>query len=379
MLRTMNRRQFLSTVPLCGMGLKANLLNGRIMNPDTVTYLNNPALQTVREGYRGAPFRNGRFLNENRAYADKSFRDVLKWMLSPNPQKQEKVDDTFALQSRFIGNVERLPQNSLVWLGHASFLMRIGDRVIVTDPCLTHPPMSHRLVDLPIHPTECSKIDYVLISHGHFDHLDEPSLGLFQSPTTRALIPLKMSSLIRSMNKRIDTQEASWYQEYSIGESFRVTFLPAQHWHLRVPWDRNKVLWGGFIIQAAGSTIYFAGDTGYAGHFKDMFELFGPIDYCLLPIGAYRPDYIMKENHMNPEEAVRAFHDLHGRVLIPMHYGTFDLADEPLGEPVRWLREIQKENGIQGTLIIPDVGEVVRIDVATVPKKEILEQGGEGR
>ncbi|MBL7960329.1 hypothetical protein JNL27_08815, partial [bacterium] len=134
-----------------------------------------------------------------------------------------------------------------------------------------------------------------------------------------------------------------------------------QHWYLRVPWDRNKILWGSFMIEYKGKRFYFAGDTAYADHFSAIAGLFPSIDYCFMPIGAYKPEYVMKTNHTNPEEAVHGFHDLRGKTFLPMHYGTFDLADEPRGEPIRWLKKIESDRNIDGALKIPEIGEVILI------------------
>jgi L-ascorbate metabolism protein UlaG (beta-lactamase superfamily) len=120
------------------------------------------------------------------------------------------------------------------------------------------------------------------------------------------------------MNKFIDVQEAGWYQQFQLDTSFKVYFLPAKHWYLRAPWDRNKILWGSFLIEYKNKKFYFSGDSAYDTHFKTIGQLFGDIDYCFMPIGAYKPSYIMQSNHMNPEEAVRAYIDLKGKHFIPM-------------------------------------------------------------
>jgi len=355
------RRTFLKFIGL--EGLQVWLARNEFLEINdekpAVHYVKNDALKTVRKDYAGSPMRQNKFLNENLMDANKGFGAVFKWFLSKNPQKDEKKSDGFRLTTVKLPPLDEIRQDCLIWLGHAAFLMRLDSKWVLTDPCLTAPPLQERLADLPIAISDIRPLDYVLISHGHFDHLDTESLGSLTLKNVTALVPLRMSDLVTTMNKNIVPQEAAWYQEFTIKEKFKIFFLPAQHWYSRTPWDRNQILWGSFLITIGDKKIFFAGDTAYADHFKEIHELFGDIDLCLLPVGAYKPSYIMKPNHTNPEEAVRAFHDLHGTVLIPMHYGTFDLSDEPLGEPIRILRSMADERRIKGELKIPNVGEVV--------------------
>ncbi|GAB3820526.1 hypothetical protein GCM10028895_20930 [Pontibacter rugosus] len=145
-----------------------------------------------------------------------------------------------------------------------------------------------------------------------------------------------------------------------------VYFMPASHWHRRGVLDMNKVLWGSFVIKTPTLTLYFAGDTAIAPHFEEIEELFGPMDVCIMPIGAYKPAFLMQKSHMNPHEAIKAYNLLRGGMFIPMHYGTFDLSDEPASEPVRLLEQVAATGVLQG-LRIPAIGEPVLLhDMAQV-------------
>jgi L-ascorbate metabolism protein UlaG (beta-lactamase superfamily) len=168
-----------------------------------------------------------------------------------------------------------------------------------------------------------------------------------------ALVPLNNGEYFEK--KGIKVQEAGWYQKYQINHEVEVYLMPAKHWNRRGLFDFNKTLWGSFIIRYKGTTIYFAGDTSMGDHFEEIARLFPDIDYCLLPVGAYKPESIMKEAHLSPQEAYKAFHLLAGKTFIPMHFGTYDLGDEPLGEPKRVL-EAYADNNIK----IVKVGEVVK-------------------
>lgn len=303
---------------------------------------------------------DGRFVNTNLSTSGAPFSSLFKWWTSPNPQKDEKEKDTLDIPFQTLPDLKTIQRDCMIWLGHAAFLFHLDGKWLLTDPCLTAPAFQKRFTSLPI-PIQQLDVDYILVSHGHYDHLDSTTLAELPSQKMRALVPLKMGETIRSLNKHVDVVEAGWYQEFPLNEKFRIYFLPAQHWYLRVPWDRNKILWGSFMIEYAGKHIYFAGDTAYAPHFRDIAQLFPSIDYCLMPVGAYKPEYVMKTNHTNPEEAVRAFNELNGKTFLPMHYGTFDLADEPRGEPVRWLKKLESEGKIHGELKIPAVGEITFI------------------
>jgi len=175
----------------------------------------------------------------------------------------------------------------------------------------------------------------------------------------KVLIPLNGSRLFSGKKlRKINRQEASWYQEYNISEDIRIIFLPAKHWGRRGLNDFNKTLWGSFLIIANGMKIFFAGDTAYCEDlFKEIRQLFGDIDICLLPIGAYSPAFLMQREHTNPEEAVQAFSDLGGKLFIPMHYGTYDLSNEPLGEPIVRLRQRAIEKGVENQIKELSVGE----------------------
>lgn len=217
--------------------------------------------------------------------------------------------------------------------------------------------MIKRMAALPCSIYDLIGIDYLLLSHGHRDHYDESTVNqlLDQNPKMELLLPLKLSQLLKSKRKKATYQEAAWWQQYQITKDIEVTFLPAKHWNRRYLHDFNRQLWGSFMIKAPELSIYFAGDSAYDGHFQEIKEVMGSPDVCMMPIGAYKPEYIMKEAHMNPQEAVQAFHDLDGGVMIPMHYGTYDLSDEPLGEPVRMLKSMEKK--MQGRLLISEVGQ----------------------
>lgn len=317
--------------------------------------LQNPNLPILKTGYTGNPVADNRFINpytENEPSAKHRFSDLLKWRFSDNPYKaqKEREKNQPGLKIVHSPHLRDTQKDYILWLGHASFIIQINGKRILTDPCLTAPPMFTRYTELPV-PLENIQPDYLLISHGHYDHLDSDTLE--HCNHAKAFIPLKMVEVIQEMNDTIQCEEAGWYQQYTLGEGFEVVFLPANHWYRRTPFDKNEILWGSFLIKTPNKTFYFAGDTGYADHFKEIHQLFGKVDIAFLPIGAYEPRWFMKSSHMNPQEALKAYQDLGADILVPMHYGTFDLTDEPLSLPPKVL----KEHTTTETVRYLDIGE----------------------
>jgi L-ascorbate metabolism protein UlaG (beta-lactamase superfamily) len=185
---------------------------------------------------------------------------------------------------------------------------------------------------------ELPKIDVVLISHNHYDHLDLESLKRIDRKFHPIfLVPLGDDKLL-TQNGIQNVWPMDWWEDFKVKDT-SITFAPTQHWSARGLFDKCESLWGSFFIKSPDLSIYFAGDTGLASHFKQIRERLGRPDLALLPIGAYEPRYFMKVNHMNPEEAVLAHLDLSRPVSIGMHFGTFPLADEAYDEPPQRLKE----------------------------------------
>ena len=318
----------------------------------------NPDLPFVRPDFPGNYFQDGQFRHAQYASEEVSMSRVLRWQLSANPQKQEKENDPFQVKCVRDASFLTSSEDVLVWLGHASFFIRMQGVSLITDPCWTDLPMIKRKVGLPCAVNDFKNIDYLLLSHGHRDHYDTDCVNrlIAQNPSMEVLLPLRLSKLLGSQRTSVPYQEAAWWQRFHVKPGLEIIFLPARHWNRRWLNDFNQQLWGSFLIRSESRTVYFAGDSAYAGHFTEIRQWLGAPDVCLLPVGAYKPPLIMQEAHMKPEEAVRAFHDLQSATMIPMHYGTYDLSNEPMGEPVRKLKAMQAEGDIQGLKFL-SVGE----------------------
>lgn len=322
------------------------------------TLKNNPKLRTIKDDYQGNTLINGIYVNGDIMERPKSFWDVLKWQISKNPQKKEKKEEGFAL--KVIDNNKFLHHhnNVIVWLGHSCFFIRINEVNILTDPCLKDLPFISRKAGLPCEITEIQNLDYILMSHGHRDHFDLASLKpiLKHNPDVEFLTPLDFHSLLNGLHTNC-YQEAGWWQEFEIEEDISIHFLPAIHWNRRGLTDFNLMLWGSFMISDGTTNIYFAGDTAYGPHFQEIGNFYSKVDHCLMPIGAYKPIDFMKDAHISPEHAVTAFNELQAAQFIPMHYGTYDLSDEPLGEPIKMMRDFHAQGLLNGLLTELSIGE----------------------
>jgi L-ascorbate metabolism protein UlaG (beta-lactamase superfamily) len=308
---------------------------------NNIEYKINPDLPILKEGWKGNTVINGRF-DETIGSGNTSLGSVLKWIFSRNPQRKEKRNDTFKLPVQHFNPFD-VQENSIVWFGHASFLINVNGVRLITDPCFFNLATNKRKITMPCPVDLLKSIDYLLVSHDHRDHFDRKSVEVLvrNNPEMKALIPLGGNRLFseKKLNS-VETQEAGWYQEYKVTAGVRIIFLPAKHWGRRGQNDQNKILWGSFLIIVNNTKIFFAGDSAYDEQlFKEIKHLFGDIDICLLPIGAYIPQWFMSRAHVNPEEAAQAFLDLGGKWLIPYHYGTYELSDEPIGEPLSRLQK----------------------------------------
>ena len=329
-------------------------------NNNAIRHIRNERLETIKKDYRGNKTINGRFANGDELYNPK-FSNVLRWQLSRNPQRNEKKQDNYVPAVQAGSAFLESDKDMVVWLGHCSFFIRLGGVTFLTDPIFFDLPMVPRKVGLPCPPEHLRNINFLLLSHGHRDHLDKKTIrtAFAHNPQLKALVPLRAGDLLRGIDPQLPYQEAGWYQKFDLvpGE-VEVYFMPAAHWHRRGLSDINKVLWGSFVLRTPTTSIFFAGDSAIGPHFEAIEELLGPMDVCLMPVGAYKPTFLMSKSHMNPHEAVKAYNHLHGGTFIPMHYGTYDLSDEPPGEPVRLLRQVAAGGMLQG-LKIPAIGEPV--------------------
>lgn len=310
----------------------------------TKRYEKNPNLETLlpESEWKGNPLdRKGNFLNTEFEF-ETNFSQVFKLLTGKKPQAKIKKADKW--QQEVIKNNNFLigNQDVLVWLGHASFFMRLNGISILVDPVFFSLPNLPRMTKMPLNPEQFKDLDYILVSHNHRDHCDKKTLKLLakNNPNTIYLTSLRLDKYIRRWTKSNNIQTAGWYQTYQT-ENINIHFLPTRHWCRRYLWDLNTELWGAFVIQFGNKTIYFGGDSGYGNHFEEVGQLFD-IDYALIGSGAYAPEWFMAPSHVNPNDAFKAAKIMNAKTMIPMHFGTFDLSFEPPSEPARILKSIAK-------------------------------------
>jgi L-ascorbate metabolism protein UlaG (beta-lactamase superfamily) len=239
----------------------------------------------------------------------------------------------------------------VTFVGHATFLIQTADANILTDPMYSMRAgpwnlLGPRRVRRPaVSMDDLPPISLVLLSHNHYDHCDLATLGMLAERFDPLVVTLLGNRRLveRSGVRRVE--ELDWWQA-SRQAPLPVTATPAHHFSARHPFDRNRALWGGFVIEVEGRRIFFAGDTAYTELFTHVRARLGAPDLALIPIGAYEPRWFMRAVHMNPAEAVQAHVDLAAAESVAMHYGTFPLTIEPIDEPIRALDEALRAHGL---------------------------------
>jgi N-acyl-phosphatidylethanolamine-hydrolysing phospholipase D len=258
----------------------------------------------------------------------------------------------------------------IAWIGHATFIIKLGDTTIITDPLFsknTGPLIfgPKRYVEPAIRLNEIPEIDLFLLTHNHYDHLDASTIRNFPNKKAKVIIPLKLSKFFKRFK---DVNELDWYEQIKVNDKLKITLLPAVHWSRRGLFDNNKTLWGSFLIEYQNKKIFFASDTGVGNIYKELGEKYGPIDLTFINIGAYNFYPIMPEKdksayHTNPEEALTVARDLKSKKVIGMHWGTVVLSLEPIMDPPKRLKAAATKYGFKKEdAIIFKIGQVSKLN-----------------
>ena len=248
-------------------------------------------------------------------------------------------------KEKVLSDLEKFKDDDFIgWIGHATFLIKLGETTIITDPVFSNNagPLffgPKRFTKPALKLSEIPKTDLFLLTHNHYDHQDMRTIRSFPFKNSKVLVPLKLGKYF-TKNGYSDVNEMDWYDEIKVNENLKVSVLPAVHWSKRSLNDTNKTLWGNFLIEYKGKKIFFACDTGVGNIYKDLGNKFGPIDLTLINIGAYNfypitPYKDKSSYHTNPEEGLGVAKDLRSKKVIGMHWGTFVLSLEPIMEPTK--------------------------------------------
>ncbi len=300
------------------------------------------------------------FFNPGATSRSHGWLEVLRWRL----RNRRSAWPRHVASASFPPPPSELARNaaSISFVNQATFLIRLPNAVVLTDPIFSErcSPVSWAgpkrarapgiaLADLP-------RPDVVLLSHNHYDHMDLPSLRELQRRHAPRFVTM-LGNARTLAGVGIVATELDWWQEVTQG-ALRITATPARHFAARTPFDRNRALWGGFMIRTAEGQILFAGDSGMGPHWRDIRTRLGAPDVALLPIGAYEPRWLMASVHMDPAEAVQAHLALGARRSVGMHFGTFQLTDEAIDAPLRALDAARRAAGLDpGTFSALGFGE----------------------
>lgn len=311
-------------------------------------------------------YEEGKFVNEQDVKLDMSFADMRKSLIgffNPIPNTIPKNDiPVKSIDSINIAHYK--DKTRLIWFGHSTFLIQMESTTILIDPMFGKVPAPHPMLgtnrfskELPIEIGKLPKIDAVLISHDHYDHLDYGSIKKLKGKVSKFYVPLGVGAHLLEWGISPDRIiELDWWNEAKF-KDLTFTCTPAQHFSGRGLTDRSGTLWSSWVIQSASESIFFSGDSGYGPHFKEIGNKFGPFDFAMMECGQYNE--LWSEIHMFPEETAQAALDVNAKMIMPIHWGAFKLGMHSWTDPVE--RITVKAQELDVNMIIPEIGEEIYI------------------
>jgi L-ascorbate metabolism protein UlaG (beta-lactamase superfamily) len=286
-------------------------------------------------------------------FPPKSFMTAMRWRWNRKPvawPKSRPLTVTHKAGEKLSGD-----QAAITWIGHSSFLVEFENFRVLLDPVYSKfvGPSSllgtSRVIEAGISLEQTPKVDLILVSHDHFDHMDLPTLEFFAKRDNPLIIAGRGNKTLLEETGFSKIVELLWWEKHTVNSDVQVTFVPAQHWSTRSLLTRNTTLWGGFYFKVRNKTYYFAGDTGYHPKlFREIHERAGAPDFAFIPVGAYAPRDFMRDQHVDPAEAVDIHKDVKAKQSVGMHHSTFQLTDEGIDEPCLELKSESKSKGLAG-------------------------------
>jgi len=321
---------------------RRSLLKKLIISP-----LMLPAMNAFGQSGSSLPLHHGEngFINTDPAFAEAGFSEMAPWILKKLPAafaESEKAEIPREVNDGTLINSGK--PYTATWIGHSTVLVQMEGKTFLTDPVWSSRVGPFRWagsprISEPGMPIEkLPPIDFILISHNHYDHLDEASIEelVDRNPNVKFFVPLRVRDWFEERGIR-SVEELDWWEGATF-EGLKIVCTPAQHFSGRWLGDRNQTLWCSWSVLGT-KRFYFAGDSGYCSHFQNIGKKFGPFDLTLIPIGAYEPRKLMRPVHMDPEEALMTYKDVRGKKLLGIHWGTFVLTDEPADDPPKRMYE----------------------------------------
>jgi len=311
--------------------------------------------------------KKNRFINPHSDELHRNLWDVVLWKIGYYNEKRERppMPSSFAYPAKSQSFDPQKP--SALWIGHSTYLIQIGGVSILTDPvwnsyCSPIPVKALKRIHEPaIALTDLPKIDFVLLSHNHYDHLDAKTVETLHhlQPQIKWIVPLGVAAWFHKRNIQT-TIELDWWKSTE-SKNCKITAVPTQHFSGRTLWDMNQTLWNGYVFESQNKRLYFVGDTGYnSKDFKQIGQHWEKMDLSLIPIGTYVPQIFMKPVHISPYEAVQIHEDVKSHFSLGMHWNTFRLSDEPLERPPFDLYLAMKEKGFPFETFLPiEIGRYV--------------------
>ncbi len=309
-------------------------------------------------------YQKGKFINRGEVQMSMDFNKFVKSLVgyfSPTPNTRPSANiDVQKLDS--LNLVQYRDSTRMVWFGHSTFLLQMNGKNILIDPMFGNVPAPHPMLganrfssELPIEIEKLPRIDAVILSHDHYDHLDYGSILRLKDKVNHFYAPLGVGvHLLEWGVAQQDITELDWWQKTTFGDLvFRCT--PAQHFSGRGINDRGNTLWASWIIQSETENIFFSGDSGYGSHFKEIGDKYGPFDFAMMECGQYNE--MWKEIHMMPEETAQAGLDVRAKFIMPIHWGAFKLAMHSWTDPVE--RIIAKASELDIPVLVPKIGESI--------------------
>ncbi|WP_241695497.1 MBL fold metallo-hydrolase [Winogradskyella litoriviva] len=320
--------------------------------------------EAIAEYKKSKNYKDDIFVNSTEVKLDMSAKDMGKALVGffksqPNT-KPEEILPFSKIDSLNIADYKG--ETRLVWFGHSTFLLQTDKKTILIDPMLGNVPAPHPSLgskrfneELPISIDKLPKIDAVIISHDHYDHLDYKSIIALKNKVDHFYTPLGVGAHLQKWNvDKTKITELDWWQE-TYFKDLKLICTPAQHFSGRGLSDRAKTLWSSWIVQSKTDNIFFSGDSGYANHFKTIGEIYGPFDFAMIECGQYNE--MWPDIHMFPEETVQAGIDVKAKKIMPIHWGAFKLAMHTWTDPIERFTKTAEEFDLR--IVTPKIGELI--------------------